>query len=71
MKINLIDNYEGKELKLSNALLFVQIDEQEAIALINSLSNQLRNKNPNCGRLESFCEGIEFSIAVISKKEIK
>jgi hypothetical protein len=50
------------------SLCFVQVNPDEALALIESLSHQLLNKSPNGGRLESRCSGDvnELTIAVIS-----
>lgn len=50
-----------------DTLCFVMVSKTEAIALIQSLANQLLNESPNVGRLESRCKGDaqEFTIAVM------
>jgi hypothetical protein len=39
----------------------VQVSEEEALHLIQSLTTQLINKNPNHGRLESRITGDDFN----------
>jgi hypothetical protein len=49
-------------------LCFVTVNRDEALRLIRSLTNQLIDKSPNAGRLESRCrcgDATEFSIAVM------
>ncbi|MFA5344778.1 MAG: hypothetical protein WC315_00685 [Candidatus Omnitrophota bacterium] len=47
-------------------LCWVQVTKTEALALIQSLAEQLKTGNPNSGRLESRCRGdvSELSICV-------
>lgn len=47
-------------------LCWITVNQNEALALIQSLANQLATKNSNTGRLESFCTGDvgEMSIVV-------
>lgn len=55
--------------KKPNKVCFIRATEHEALLLIQSLTNQLISKNPNSGRLESFCDGdvAEMTIAVHEK----
>ena len=54
-------------------LCWIVISPAEAIRLINSLTNQMIQNNPNCGRMETFCDsdsGVkEMSIAVVDACE--
>ena len=51
--------------KRERAGFMIRINPEEAIKIIQSLSAQLADKNPNSGRLEFFTEkGEYFSIAV-------
>lgn len=47
-------------------LCFVTVNQEEALRLIQSLTNQLVSKSPNGGRLESHCTGDvkEFTVVV-------
>jgi hypothetical protein len=44
---------------------FLRVSESEALSLISSMSQQMVNKNPNAGRLESYTiNGEYFTISV-------
>ncbi len=64
MRVNIAKVSSGHKL------CFVEVNRQEALALIQSLSTQMVNNNPNLNRLESYCKGDcgEFSIAVIPEE---
>ncbi len=68
MKINIIDksrNKRSKDITLKDGMIFVHLEESEAINLIRSLSTQISKRDPNSERLESYTqEGTYFSIAV-------
>ena len=48
-----------------NPVMFVTMTREEAIGTIKSLADQLYRREPNGGRLETWCEdGTYFSICV-------
>ncbi len=51
----------------NSKLCFVQVSKFEALALIQSLVNQMLAGSPNAGRLESRCKGDaqEFTVVVM------
>lgn len=49
-------------------VMMLRVSHEEALALIQSLANQLVSGSPNAGRLETFLEdGRDFSISVITQ----
>ena len=58
-------NKKKKDINLSEGTIFIQVNETEALLLINSLTNQILHKNSNFNRVESYDKtGNYFSIAV-------
>ena len=55
-----------KRTKNREDIVFIRINPNEALQLIQSLTNQLIAKNPNVGRLEQFAknDGTYVSIGV-------
>jgi hypothetical protein len=51
----------------NDAYCFIELNEQEALILIQSLVSQINNKSPNVGRIEFPL----LNIAVMYKKEEK
>ena len=63
--INKSRNKRSQSIKLKDGIISVNVTEEEAVKLINSLSEQIMKKNPNVGRDESFSkEGNLFTIWV-------
>ena len=62
-----------KKGKLTPGGNILRVNKDEAISLINSLTNQIMEESPNSGRHEYFLkDGKEFSIAVHPDKvEVK
>jgi hypothetical protein len=54
--INKSRNKRSQPIKLKDGLISVNVTEEEAVKLINSLSEQIMEKNPNVGSGESFSE---------------
>lgn len=50
-------------------IVFVEVDREEAMRIIKSLTSQILENNSNVGRLESYTKnGTYFTIAVISSE---
>lgn len=75
MEINIYttNKDDSSELvKLNDGIVFVHLSEEEALALIGSLSSQITLRSENIGRVESRTrDGNYFSIAVSDYKYTK
>jgi len=58
------------KLEIAKGTGFLLVTKEEAIQLVQSITNQILAGNPNVGRLESHCKGAvnEFTLMVLENE---